>query len=185
MVMKCLLVLLSVLVLIIKASLAWVNSVCIYNTILLWYCGIVIHGYCYFRVQVAYSEWFLGVQIQHFENKYNSEIRDGKYCCCDNGDVKCGKNITDLQGMCDYSKSAYGCEPYFLIHVRDCPYNSNYCSVNKTYQMNNERTSLDQLVLYVPFRKSELSNQVRIVLINVLRSYEHDEFWKSYFKILK
>ena len=29
-------------------------------------------------MQVASSEWFLGVQIQNFENSYNVEIRDIK-----------------------------------------------------------------------------------------------------------
>ena len=43
-------------------------------------------------VQVASSEWVLGVQIQHFENLCNVEIKDGKYCCCDKDEL-CANNI--------------------------------------------------------------------------------------------
>ena len=64
---------------------------------------------------MASSEWVLGVQIQHFENVYGSEIINGQFCCCDDGssdnDVSiCKENITDQQ-MCKDSDNP--CDNYF------------------------------------------------------------------------
>ena len=65
-------------------------------------------------MQIASTEWFLGVQIQNFENLYNAEIIFDGYCCCDLI-AKCAINIADLQGMC----LTQSCEPYFLLHIKD------------------------------------------------------------------
>ena len=41
----------------------------------------------------------LGVHVQHFENLYNAEIRDGNvFCCCDISyvEVPCVADLSDL-----------------------------------------------------------------------------------------
>ena len=112
-------------------------------------------------MQVASSEWVLGVQIQHFENLYNVEIKDGSYCCCDNPEVECSQSITDLQGLCYDPNLIRVCEQYFLVHVKDCSYNST-CTVSQTYQLRiDSSTSLNHLVLFIPLKEMELSNNVR------------------------
>ena len=113
-------------------------------------------------MQVASSEWVLGVQIQHFENMYNAEIIDGKYCCCDDDDVMCQEDITYL-GMCRISQPNQACDSYFRVYVRVC-LNNGTCSVTKSYQLNGVITSLNQVVLNIPISEPELSNQVRIKL---------------------
>ena len=107
-------------------------------------------------MQIASTEWFLGVKIQNFENFYNANIAsDGKYCCCEFH--PCEKNIADLQGRC----MTPSCQPYFLVHIRDgsC---TDMCSLDKTYQLNNESTKsiLDDAVLSVPFKEMEWSDHV-------------------------
>ena len=111
-------------------------------------------------MQVASSEWVLGVQIQHFENMYNAEIRDGKYCCCDRNDVVCQADII-LLGTCIISQPEHGCDPYFRVYVRAC-LNNGTCFVTESYQLNGVITSLNQVVLNIPISEPELSNQVRI-----------------------
>ena len=108
-----------------------------------------------FFIQVASTEWFLGVQIQKFENPYNIEIIKGKYCCCDFG--SCSENIFDLQGNC----MTHYCQPYFLIHIRDSSCTSTY-SFDKTYRLSGESNSstLDHFLFSVPFKGMELSNRV-------------------------
>ena len=102
----------------------------------------------------------LGVQIQHFENKHNVEIRNGEYCCCDDPyNKKCWENIIDLNGMC--SNSDYRCETYFVLYVRKCPYNST-CTDTKKNELNIARTSLEHLVLYIPLEEIGLNDNVRI-----------------------
>ena len=46
-------------------------------------------------VQVAKSEQLLGVQLQNFDNMFNAEIRDDKYCCCDQ-ESTCADNIESI-----------------------------------------------------------------------------------------
>ena len=117
-------------------------------------------GFGWIFVQVASSEWALGVQTQHFENTYNAEMREGKYCCCDFGDVMCTENITELNGFCIDSNSINPCDSYFLIYIRD--YYNSTCTATKMYRMNNDSTSLNNLVLYIPLKEIQLSNNVRI-----------------------
>ena len=105
---------------------------------------------------MARSDWVPGVQIHHFENKYNAEIRNGTYCCCDDAFLPCYENVANL------TSCAPRCETYFIVYVSDCPY-SNTCLVTKPYQLKNCSISpLNQLELHIPFIESELSNQVRI-----------------------
>ena len=109
-------------------------------------------------MQVASNEWFLGVQIQHFENLYNAKIVfDRTYCCC--GFHLCSKNITDLQGMC----TADVCQPYILIHIRDSSCTGT-CSLDKTYHLSNESSGsiLNHAVLSIPIKEMEGSDHVRI-----------------------
>ena len=68
---------------------------------------------------MANSEWALGVHVQHFQNLYNAEFRNGReYCCCDISylDVPCVTNLTDLNVTACTSE----CEPYFEIRFEVC-----------------------------------------------------------------
>ena len=57
-----------------------------------------IHVYCvYVIVQVASSDQVLDVEITRFENLYNSEVRFGNYCCCDEPDSSCVEKLESLQ----------------------------------------------------------------------------------------
>ena len=108
---------------------------------------------------MASNEWFLGVQIQNFENLYNVERALGTgYCCCDSI-VECVQNIADLQGIC----VTHSCQPYFLIHIRHSSCDG-MCSLDKTSQLNYEPSTsiLDHAVLSIPFKELEWSDQVRI-----------------------
>ena len=65
-------------------------------------------------MQVASNEWFLGVQIQNFENLYNAEraLVGTGYCCCDSVE-ECAQNIADLQGICVTDS----CQPYTFSYT--------------------------------------------------------------------
>ena len=107
-------------------------------------------------IQVASTEWFLGVQIQNFENLYNVEIIKGVYCCCDY--IGCSENISTLRGSCTHI-----CEPYFLINISNSSCDGT-CPLDKTYQLSYEpRTSIfDHALLSIPFKEMEWSDHVRI-----------------------
>ena len=109
-------------------------------------------------MQVASTEWFLGVQIQNFENLYNAELILGSwFCCCDTFDNdKCSGNIAHLQVIC----IPHSCQPYFLIHIK----HSSCTGMCSTYQLNYEPSSsiLDHPVLSIPFKEMEWSDHVRI-----------------------
>ena len=113
----------------------------------------------HFYMQVASSEWVLGVHIHQFMNVYNAEIRNGKYCCCDDHFKECWENITDVNGMCLIS--TYHCDTYFMLHVRECS-SKDTCTDTKSYQLNEALTSLEQLVLLIPVSDMELSKNVRV-----------------------
>ena len=129
-------------------------------------------------MQVASSEWVLGVQIQHFENMHNAEISNGNYCCCDDPYKECWKNITDLNGMC--FNLPYRCQTYFVLYVRECPYSST-CSDTEFYRLNVAHTSLQHLVLYMPLEESGLSNNVRIKINYLLQLIKNDERLQTVF----
>ena len=111
-------------------------------------------------MHVARTEWFLGVQIQHFENLYNAEmiLGTGGYCCCDSIEG-CSQNIVDLQGIC----MTHACQPYFLVHIKGSSCDGT-CSLDKTYPLNFEpsSSSLDHAVLSIPFKEMGWDDQVRI-----------------------
>ena len=108
-------------------------------------------------MQVASTEWFLGVQIQNFENIYNVIIVQGGYCCCEF--IACSENITDLQDIC----MTHFCQPYFLIHIRDASCNGT-CSLDKTYQLNYQPSTsiMDHAALSILFKQMDWSDYVRI-----------------------
>ena len=61
----------------------------------------------------------LGVHVQHFQNLYNAEFRNGyEYCCCDISylDVPCVADLTDLNVAACTSE----CEPYFEMRFEVC-----------------------------------------------------------------
>ena len=111
------------------------------------------------------GEWVLGVQIQHFESVYGSEIINGRFCCCDDGSEndnnvsECKENINELSG-CDDSNNP--CDTYFLVYVRDCLYN-NTCNYTQYYRLKDD-TSLIQLILPIPL-EIDLSENVRNELL--------------------
>ena len=77
------------------------------------------------------SEWVLGVHLQHFENLYNAEIRDGKdFYRCDISYyvIACVEKLMDL----DFTECTSECEPYFEIHFKVC-FADGTCS-----EMNND-----------------------------------------------
>ena len=112
-------------------------------------------------MELASTEWFLGVQIQHFENLYNVEIINGYYCCCHDNKI-CSSNLMDLLASCTDQRTAQPCETYFLVHIRDCVVNSE-CFLSKSYQMNytSSASIIDHGILYIPLMEMELSDHVK------------------------
>ena len=86
---------------------------------------------------MANSEWVLGIHVQHFQNLYNAEIRNGDYCCCDISfkDVPCVNDLTDLNVAACISE----CEPYFEIRFEVC-FADGTCS-----NMKNETAVIDNI----------------------------------------
>ena len=117
-------------------------------------------------MQIASTEWFLGVQIQNFENLYNAEFAFGPgYCCCDSVEG-CTPNIADLQGIC----MTHSCQPYFHIQIKGSSCNG-MCSFDKTYQLTFEPSTsiLDHAVLSIPFKEMEWSDDVRIKISYIVK----------------
>ena len=112
-------------------------------------------------MQGASTEWFLGVQLQDFDNQYNAKIINGNYCCCDDNEI-CSSNLNSLLGSCTYPSTAQTCETYFLVHIRDCSYNSG-CFLSKNYQMNctSSASMFDHDTLSISFMEMELGDKVR------------------------
>ena len=109
----------------------------------------MVYMYMYV-VQAASSEWVLGVQMQHFENNYNAEIRNGMYCCCDEASIPCGGGIDDVKAMTCTLK----CHPYFVIHFLACPIET--CYVAKTVTVVDHTSVFRSFVIQIPFNQSEL-----------------------------
>ena len=67
---------------------------------------------------MANSEWVLCVQVEHFENLYNAEIRNDEYCCCDVSYlvVPCVQVVTDI----NVAECTSECEPYLEIRFEVC-----------------------------------------------------------------
>ena len=114
-------------------------------------------------MQETSSEWVLGVQIQHFVNLYNAEIRENKYCCCDvqSREIPCGETIAAvINAQCPTV-----CLPYFVVHFQACP-SIETCYIAKTINVSVEPTSVISSILFqIPFNQSQLEmyNQVRIL----------------------
>ena len=112
-------------------------------------------------VQVASSEWVLGVNIQHFENMFNAEIRSGNYCCCDDGVTPCGETIDAVKPM----TCTTVCHPYFVVHFQACP-SIKTCYVAKTINITvvDPTSVISSFLVQIPFSQSELEtySQVRL-----------------------
>ena len=83
--------------------------------------------------------WVLGVQVLHFQNLYNAEIRNGKdYCCCDISYmvVPCVRDLTDL----NVATCTAECEPYFEIRFEVC------FADGKCFNMKNETGVMDNIL---------------------------------------
>ena len=110
-------------------------------------------------MQVASTEWFLGVQIQNYKNLYNVEIINGEYCCCDDNQT-CGNTPSNLLGMCKDPSTAQICETWLLVHFKNC---LPPCRFSKTYQLNYKSSAsmFDHGILSIPFMEMELGDWVR------------------------
>ena len=111
-------------------------------------------------MQVVSSEWVLGVQIQHFDNPNNAAFLNNPNdpCCCDVNPHKCASATVLNKTLC-YDE----CETYFVILVRDCPYNKT-CSNEKfiEVQYGNLSPNSSRAPVLIQFEESELSNGVRM-----------------------
>ena len=112
-------------------------------------------------MQVASTEWFLGVQIQHFENLHNVEIIDGDYCCCHDNEI-CSSDLSNVLASCTEPSTIQLCETYFVVHIKNCIFIGE-CSLSKTYQLNYNFSAsvFDQGILSIPFVAMELGDTVR------------------------
>ena len=118
-------------------------------------------------VQEASSEWFLAVQIQDYENMYNTEIKNNEYCCCDNPEGPCGNGISAIKSTpCN---SQLTCQPYYVLRVnfQGCPSTDPMmCSVSELTDTSVVHTFVTTSFLphlHVTLNQSELEmyNQVR------------------------
>ena len=106
----------------------------------------------------------LGVQIAQFQNLYNAEIKNGRYCCCDDGpcedDIRALKNVY----MTDCTNP---CETYFIVKLQDCTSNT-HCTGSQTFNLEDDSTSgLSSVIFYIPFGKTV---QVRAIYISYLQT---------------
>ena len=103
----------------------------------------------------------LGAHLQHFQNLYNAEFRNGKvYCCCDisSKEVPCVTNLTKLE----VDKCTSECEPYFEIRFKVC-FADGTCSNTE-----NEITCKDNIAFSCisPLLFQLYSNEYNIGIIN-------------------
>ena len=112
-------------------------------------------------MQVASTEWFLGVQIQDFVNLYNVEMINENYCCCHDNQT-CSSDLISLLTICKASSTTPPCETYFLVYVRDCLH-SSACTVSRIYQLNYQSSAsmFDNGILSIPFMEMELGDGVK------------------------
>ena len=109
-------------------------------------------------MQVASSEWVLGLQVFSFENFYNAEKNGSKYCCC-GAPSTCTETITALHSMCKQE-----CNTYFAVHLQDCKSGLS-CNTIKRFNFsgdNGSPSALSSLVFQIPFGLSTQDDQVRI-----------------------
>ena len=116
-----------------------------------------------YTVQVASSEWTLGLQIQQIDYIPNVDIRDDLYCCCDTppqvvpcSDAFANLNVEMCSIVCDY---------YCLVQIKDCSQNET-CGVTEFYHLRSDTCSpypLESVVFPIPFKESsEHGDQVSI-----------------------
>ena len=100
----------------------------------------------------------LGVHVQHFQNLYNAEIRDGKYCCCDISSslVPCATVPTGL--IVDACTA--DCEPYFKLRFEVCFADGTCSNVkNETTVMHNIlATCISPLLVHLHPNESIIDN---------------------------
>ena len=105
----------------------------------------------------------LGVEIKEFENLYNAEKQNDKYCCCDYGYI-CAKDITVFKSF-PMGNCPLPCETYFVVHVQECTSNMQ-CTINKTFNLDPEsQFGLSSVIFQIPFVQPSLDIQVRTILV--------------------
>ena len=108
-------------------------------------------------VQVASSEWVLGVQIQNFTNFFNAELRENMYCCCDIPDT-CDSNITEFTST--YVKiCTTECNTYFVANLLDYENATSYSTIDTFSWTGISLAHVSSLVFQVPIGSST-PNQV-------------------------
>ena len=133
----------------------------------------IIHCLWVIFMQVASTEWYLGVQIQDFINLYNVEIINGMYCCCDDSET-CGSDFDNLLGKCEDPSTTQVCKTSFLVHIRYCS-RFHTCFLSKTYQLNYKSSTsmFNYGILSIPFMKMELSYEVKTKISYLHKSREN------------
>ena len=103
---------------------------------------IYVHLYAYIQryifansqVQLATSQQILVVELLQFHNMYNAEIRQNKYCCCDEGNIKtCKSELAGLEEM----SCAELCDTWFNISLSPCE-SAYMCSAATAAQCNSD-----------------------------------------------
>ena len=114
-------------------------------------------------MQVASSEWTLGIQIQGINYTPRVEIQGGQYCCCNTSVdlVPCGDTITSL----NVDKCTSECQyyVYYMLRIKNCSRLNEVCSVTESYQLISDTGSpfsFRPVMFPIPFDKSELHYQV-------------------------
>ena len=106
-------------------------------------------------VQLASSEWVLGVQIRDFMSSINAGIRNNQYCCCDMKDT-CSGCVQALNSAYMCSKL---CNPYFEAHLLD---RTNPMSCTKVNLPLDSLPMISSLVFQISSEQSAPDNQVSI-----------------------
>ena len=109
-------------------------------------------------MQVASSEWLLGVHLLQFENTKNAEYDDSnRYCCCDT--TICAETLARLNP----TQCTMECQTYIVVNVRECPYNET-CLVYKLFGLEEYENPypLSKAGFLIQFGESKLTSDVRI-----------------------
>ena len=114
----------------------------------------------YVIVQITSSEQVLGVQISHFEIMFNSTIKFGNYCCCDDPDSSsCVKVLETLQ------ECQTACDLHFSLDFKHCTTNTSCFILPESIDLSFDNTfQMSSVIFQIPFNESDLEryNQVRI-----------------------
>ena len=118
-------------------------------------------------VQVASSEWSLGIQIQHYENQLNAEIREDRYCCCEIKDA-CNATLNDFINATHNCKK--NCSVYYKVQFPNCSTNG-ICSTTQPLNFKYyPRSIVTKMVFPIALDQFEVDNEVRINFISNLIS---------------